>query len=230
MIASADRLLDHRLAFGKQSRKQHARLHLRTRHLGPVMDRPQRTTMNFQWGALACARLDPCSHLRKRSHNARHRSPRKRVVSAQLAREWLAGKDATQHAHGRTGVSAIQYLRRSLQPRSDAMHFNRSVVVLRALPFAAEFGHAIERAGAIARRRKILKTTRALRNRRQHGVAVRNGLVSGDADDPTHCARRTNDDTRTIGLRIIGLQIMGHEFNITEIVRRLEVRGKTSEV
>ena len=227
MIARADRLLDHRLAFGKQSRKQQARFHLRTRHFGPVMDRPQRTTVNFQWRPFACARLDPCSHLRKRSHNARHRSPRKRIVSAQLAREGLAGEDATQHAHGRAGVSAVQYLRRSLQPRPNPMHFNRAVIVFRALPLAAEFRHAIERAGAIACRRKVLKTTRALRNRCQHGVAVRDGFIPRNADDSLHGARRTNDDARTVGLRIIVFQITGHEFNITEILQ--EVRGRRSD-
>ena len=71
---------------------------------------------------------------------------------------------------------------------------------------------SIARAGAISRRGKILETAGTLRNRRQHGVAVRNGLVPRNADDSAHHARRTDDDIRTVRLRIIR-----HEFNITEI-------------
>ena len=95
-------------------------------------------------------------HLGKRRHDARHRTPRERLIPAQLAGKWLAGKNSAQHAHGRAGVSAIEDLRGSVQPRPHAMHFNRSVAVfvfvLPALPLAAELADAVERAGAIARR------------------------------------------------------------------------------
>src|ERR1019366_3517904 len=122
-------------------------------------------------------------------------------------------------AHGRAGVSAIQYLRWSFKPRTRATHFNRPVVVFacQPLPLAAEPGHAIEGALAIARRGKILKTARALRNPRQHGVAVRDGLVPRNADHSAHRARGMDDDIR----------ILRHEFNIAEIFG--EVRSKKSD-
>ena len=82
MITRADRLLDHRLAFGKQPGKQHARFHLRTGHFRPVVNRLQRTTVNSQWRASAFARFDPRAHLGKRRHNARHRPPRQRLIPA----------------------------------------------------------------------------------------------------------------------------------------------------
>src|SRR5208282_844637 len=121
------------------------------------------------------------------------------------------------HAHGRAGVSTIERLRWSLHPRPNALHFNGSVFALvrQALPLAAEFGHAVKRAGAIAGRGKIMETARTLGNRRQHGVAVRNGLVSGNAHDSTHPARAVDDDIQSVRLRIIA-----HEFNITEFLTR----------
>jgi hypothetical protein len=79
------------------------------------------------------------------------------------------------------------------------MHFNRSAVVFASqpLPLAAEPGHAIEGALAITRRGKIPEAARAFRNPRQHGVAVGDGFVPGDANDPAHRARRMNNDLRT---------------------------------
>ena len=58
MIARADRLLDYRLAFGKQSGKQHARFHLRARHFRPVVNRLQRTAVNFERRPSAFARFE----------------------------------------------------------------------------------------------------------------------------------------------------------------------------
>src|SRR6266852_3087113 len=66
MITRADGLLDHRLTLGKQPGKQHARLHLRARDFRPVMNRLQRTTVNFQWRPSAFRGLDPRAHLGKR--------------------------------------------------------------------------------------------------------------------------------------------------------------------
>ena len=57
-----------------------------------------------------------------------------------------------------------------------------------------------------------METAGAPCNRRQHRVAVRDGLVSGNANNSAHRARGTDDDVRIIRLRIIR-----HEFNITEI-------------
>src|SRR5271165_4085912 len=101
------------------------------------------------------------------------------------------------------------------------MHFDYGII-FRALPLAPEFAYAVERAGAIARRRKIVETASTLRNRSEHSVTVRDGLVPGNANHSAHRARRTDDGGRTIRLRIIR-----HEINITEILR--EVRGKRSD-
>src|SRR6202521_5631352 len=62
MIARADRLLDHGLALGKQSGKQHTRFHLRARDFRPVMNRLQKTTVNSQRRASAFRGLDPRAH------------------------------------------------------------------------------------------------------------------------------------------------------------------------
>src|ERR1700675_465101 len=93
MIARADWLLDHRLALGKQSGKQHARFRLRAGDFRPVMNRLQRTTVNFEWRASPFRSLDPRTHLRKRRHDARHRPPRERLISAQLAAKRLPRKN-----------------------------------------------------------------------------------------------------------------------------------------
>ena len=154
--------------------------------------------------------LDLRAHFEKWLDDAGHRSPRERFISEQLAGKRLAGENAAQHAHGRAGVSAIERLRRSLQLRAYSADFNRSaayrsianlpitVFALEWLPLAAEFCHAIEGAGAVARRGKILEAARALGNRRQHRVPMRDGFVSGNANDAAHLAGGTNDDIRTV--------------------------------
>src|ERR1700730_17997017 len=76
MVARADRLLDHRLAFSKKPGKEHARLHLRTRHLRLVVNGFQRTAHNFQRWPSALKGLDLCAHLRQRRYDASHRPAR----------------------------------------------------------------------------------------------------------------------------------------------------------
>ena len=213
MIAGADRLVDRGLALRQQSGKEDTGLYLGAGYFRLVMDRREGPAVNFQRRPSSFLRLDSGSHLRKRSHDARHGPPRERFVAEEFAAECLASENAAEHAHGRARIPAVQRMCGFAQPLADTLHFDRPVFF--PLPITPQSAHAAERAGAILGRGKILEPALALGDRRQHGITVGDGLIAGNANRATHRARRTNNDIRNVRLRIIK-----HEFNITEISDR----------
>ena len=171
MIAGSRRLFYPRLALGQQAGEQQTRFHLRTgdRHL--VLDGEQRAARasDAQRRQTSRLRIYAGSHLLQRRDDALHGALGERLVASHLAAELLAGKNTRQHAHGGTGVATIQRLGRNLEALTAPGDFQHAVSLRHGTAKRAE---ATQCAGAIGAGRKIFKSAGALRQRRQHGIAM----------------------------------------------------------
>src|ERR1035438_2482294 len=123
----------------------------------------------------------------QRLDDAAHGPARKRLIPDQFRGERLAGDDARQHPHSRAGIAATKRRVGRPQLRTETVNHHRSLVV--AFDVAPQSADASKSAGAIGPGGEILKPRPPSGYSGQHGVAVRNGLVAGDAHTSQNVAR-----------------------------------------
>src|SRR5450631_289805 len=196
MVASLNRLLDTRGSVGIESGEQQRRFYLRTGDGQLVVNRLQPPSGHPQRRTSAVARFDLRAHLFQRLDDPRHRTAGERFVSTQLAGKFLPRKNPAQHANRRAGVSAIQRSGRRLQLRPTSLDYNRAFI---SLPFHAQSSQASESAGAVGAGRKILQLGRAFGDPAQHGVAMRNGFIAGQANGSGEGLGGANYDRLVLG-------------------------------
>ena len=146
---------------------------------------PQRRTASV----LGC---DSCSHHFQRRDDSRHGAAGKRFVAGKFAGEILSRQDAAQHPHGRTGVAAVQGRAGRLQFQAAAVN---DYARFRRAPHSRP--EACTQASVLAQSAPVEKFSSrriAFRDGRQHGVAVRDGLVPGQAQGPGDVSGGTHDD------------------------------------
>ena len=116
VVAGGRRLLDPRAATGVEPREQEARLHLRARNLGAVVDsgEPAPAPDRERRGA-AGRRLDLRPHLRQRLGDPAHRAPRQRLVPHEGGVEPLARKEPGEEAKTGPRVPEIEGTGRSFE-------------------------------------------------------------------------------------------------------------------
>src|SRR5271167_3500123 len=93
---------------------------------------------------------------------------------------WMRGDKTSQHAHRRTGVAAIKRSGGLLKRAASASNLNRLVCVVSDL--GSKGFHAGERGVRVGACGEVREARRACGNTGKHGVAVRDGFVTGEGD------------------------------------------------
>ena len=177
MVARARGFGDRAFAIGVQPREQHAGLHLRAGYRQRVIDGPQPAALNFERRKLAIARADGRAHFPQRLHDALHGPRGKRFVAENARGERLRRQDPRQHADGGPGIARVQIAHGPAQSIQAAAVDDE--LRARARHFDAERAHAAERRVAVGAGRVIGDARGPFGDGRDHGVAVRNGLIAG---------------------------------------------------
>ena len=138
---------------------------------------------------MAVLRLDRGAHPAERLRDALHRTRAQRLVTGQLEAALLAGEDPRQESHQRARVAAVDRLLRGDQAAESAAEDAQRVRVRLVDPDP-------QRADRSERRLRVVRATEAgdaslaVGDRPEQQRAVREGLVSGDADVPVDARRR----------------------------------------
>src|SRR5260370_186872 len=139
-----------------------------------------------------------CAHFSKRSHDARHRPPRERFISADASDKRLGREDTGKHSNSRARVSCVERARRlakPIQPLSiDARLSVPDLDFSSHTPHPPECGLAIRAAGIVV----DLRDTFGYPG--QAAVAMRNRFVAGKLDGAADGAGRT--DLLPHGIRV----------------------------
>ena len=184
MIPSRRGLLDGRRALGEEAGQQHAALDLCARHLRRMCNPAQCRAVHGE-GSTPLVRVDTGAHGAQRGDDAPHRAATQGGVPGERGRERVAGGHAGQQAHRRAGVLAVEGGRRLRKLSARDRHEVRRPVDGGAEGAdAGQGGTAIEPGGVAADGR------RALGQRRQHGIAMRDRLVPWQGDAAGRAARR----------------------------------------
>src|ERR1035438_6600348 len=138
------------------------------------------------------------AHPGQRLDDAPHGPARKGLVANQFRGERLAGDDARQHSHGRTGIATIERRVGAPQLRTESINHHRALFV--TLDVAPQSVNASKSAGTISAGREILKPRPPSRHSREHGVAMRDGLVAWDAHTSQNIARGMYGDRKSTRL------------------------------
>src|SRR5215470_6224625 len=98
----------------------------------------------------------------------------------------MTGKDSREHAHGGSGVAAVETFRRPGQMRSpfdfqSSLPVTTTVTLLRSPNHSSHLLQALKRAGAIRSQRVIRQARGSLGECCQHGVTMRDGLIARKA-------------------------------------------------
>ena len=191
MIAGAQRLLHACFAFREKPRQQQGCLHLCAGHRHLILNRLEMAARNVKRRTPSFLRCDPCSHGLQRSNNPGHGPAGKRFISEQLAVKLLPCQDAAKHPHGRARIAAIQRRLGRLQLR--ALSLNDDGIVF-PFPLHSQSLKAPQSTSAVGARGKIFQPRRAFCDRAQHGIAVGNRFVPGEAERALQVMRRMNDN------------------------------------
>src|SRR5262249_30612936 len=108
-----------------------------------------------------------------------------------LRLEILSSQNPGKQPHRCSRVSRVQRLPARLQPTQAVSRHAHGLSI--HLHIRAERLHAIERAVAIHRRRKMPQLACAVRESRQHSVAMRDGFVPGRLEPARYCLHRMNN-------------------------------------
>jgi len=133
--------------------------------------------------------VDPGAHFCQRIDDAAHRTPLQRLVAADYGFERVAGQDARHEPKRRPGIDRVERPPGRLQPADAASADDQGRRPCRP-DGDAELAEARERGGAVRAGGVAVDVRLAVRQRRHHGVAVRNGFVAGDPHTSGGAGRR----------------------------------------
>ena len=187
------RRLDHlRRTVGVQAGQQNGALHLGAGDGRLVRLAAQRRPADTQRRP-AGGGGDPCAHALQGVDDAPHRPAAQRGVTGDCACERMACQDTRQQAHGGSGVAGVQRRCRGPQAaEAPSRDGDRRAAVARATRFHPHLDterlQAPQGGCAVGAGRIVAYGGRSVGQRRQQGVAVRYGLVTGN---PQLAADRT---------------------------------------
>src|SRR5437667_2462684 len=130
VVAGLDWLLDAGGSISIKSGKQQRRFDLGTGYRKLVVNRLQLRASHTQRRTSTIGSFDFCAHHVKRLDDPGHRPAGERLISGKLAGKLLPCENATQHANGRTGVSAIERRARPPQPWAVSVDDDRATTSL----------------------------------------------------------------------------------------------------
>ena len=182
MIARAHRLAHSGRAIGVEAREQQAGFHLRACHWQLVINRMQSAARDFERGKSAFPRSYGRAHFAQRFHDAFHGPAGERVVANQAAAERLRRQNTGEHADGGAGIPCVEVVGGRAQTVEAATVDGHIDALL--VDGDAECAQAVERRVAVGSGGVIVDGGRALRNSRNHGVAVRDRFIAWEADGP----------------------------------------------
>ena len=179
-----------------QPRQQHGALDLGAGHWRRVFDRMEAATGDGERRA-AVDGLDAGAHAGQRVDDAFHRPPAQRGVAGDGRREGMRSEDAGEQPRRRARVLRVQRRRRCGQPaQASAVDDDGGEAAGGGIGFAmdrdAQRAQAVERGRAIGAGRIVRDPARAVGQRRQQRVAMRDGLVAGDTKTARQAPRRDN--------------------------------------
>ena len=111
-----------------------------------------------------------------------HGPPRQRLITDHRGREGVAGERPGQHPHRASGVPCVERRSRCAKPAQAATGDAKAQSLGRPPRFFdrdAQGAQAIEGRSAVAAGRIPIDARRAVRESREQGIAVRDGLVTG---------------------------------------------------
>ena len=192
MIARSNRFNHGGHALGEKPGEKYRRFHLRAGNAGSVYSIAESGVPSILRGsAAAIARFDPRAHFRQGLDHAPHWTTSQGGVAVDFRAKPLPGKNTREQPHRRAGVSRVQGAPRFSQ--SVEAHSGDSNVVSLSFYFDSETREAIEGAAAISSCGKMGDFARTLGQRREHGVAVGDGFITGNFERSGDDAGGTND-------------------------------------
>src|SRR5581483_4725385 len=183
MISRLNRFSNACRSFGEEASEKQRSFHLRAGHWQCVINSLELSPGDAKGGTLPFRRANLGSHFFEWLDDSPHWPARQRLVADQLGRELLPGKYAAEHPDSRTGVPAIKLVRRSFKLRALPINRNR---ITDAFPLYAEPFQTLQGARAVCAGGKIFELGHAVNDGAEHGITVRNRLVS----QQTQCAHK----------------------------------------
>ena len=177
VIPSSRRLRDAGHAIGKKSSEKNCGFYLGTGHGHFVIDGLETDSANFERRKIIVARANVCAHLPQRTDDALHGSFLQRVVTCELRCKLLPGQNSRQQPHGRPGIFGVERAPTALQAAQPAAGHANCILV--GFDFGAQRAHAAQGAVTIGCRRKMPQFAGSFGQRREHRIAMGDGLVAG---------------------------------------------------
>ena len=148
------------------------------------------TALNFERCEFFVTRLDAGTHLCERVDDAAHRPAAERGVAGERGLKRLGGEDSGEEAHGSAGVPGVEGAARGVEPaETHAVNFDGPVA---GFDFYSEAAEAIQSAGAILGCGIIAEFARALGERGENGVAMRDRFIARNFDCAVDFAGRAD--------------------------------------
>ena len=196
MISCRRRFVDGGSSLEVQARQQHRALDLGAGHRRRVLDRMEPAAGDRERRA-AVDGLDAGAHAGERIDDPLHRPPAQRGIAGDRRGEGMGRENARQQPCRRARVLRVERRRGRRQPtQASAVHDDGGLAagdrIGLALEGHAERAQAVERGRAIGAGRIVRDPARAIGQRRQQRVAMRDGLVAGDAKTARQAPRRDN--------------------------------------
>ena len=182
VVAGADGLGEAGGAVGLEAGEEDGGLDLRAGDGGVEVDGVERAADDGDRGvtalrSVAAGEVDLCAHGGERLADALHRTEGEGVVADEGEVVRMGGDEASQHAHGGAGVSAVERVLGLDEVAGGAGDFDGLVLLVR--DGSAECGHAGEGGVGVCAGGEVREAGGAFGEAGEHGVTVRDGLVAG---------------------------------------------------
>ena len=162
------------------------------------------------------------AHGFKRLADALHGAARERGIADEREAALLRRKQAGDHAHGRAGVAAVERLVGGGHAAGDAGDFDRALADL--VDLGAQRLHAGQGGGTVGAGGEVGEARGSLGEGAEHGVAVADGLVAGQAQASVDIAGGADKAFFGGGVQE-GLRVLDRPFKSTETTWARNSRG-----
>ena len=178
VVAGADFFEDGCGSGGLQSGEENAALDLRAGNGRGVVDGAKRAAVDGE-RRVSVSEREARAHGFERFANALHGAAREGFVADESEAAGLRREKPGDHAHGRAGVAAVERMSGGSDAAGDAGDFDG--VCAGSIYLCAERLHAGEGGGAVRAGGEIGEARSALSEAAEHGVAMADGFVAGQA-------------------------------------------------
>ena len=190
VIARRSRLSNGGLAVYLQACQEHGRLHLCAGNGRPVIDCLKVSAVNDQ-GCMTGSRLDAGAHRFERLYDTPHWPPRQRGVADEGAGEELSRNHAGQQAHRRAGVARVEWYGWRTESFGPSSQYSDHAIRI-SFDIDSKRAQTGQRGPTIGTRRVPGQPRTTIRDRGKQGIAMRNGLVSGDTQTALNLTGRAD--------------------------------------